>query len=85
MKTPVVKEKAETPYVAPMHGCPLCPSSFKAKRDRDRHVRVVHEKRRDFQCPRCPKRFGEASGMRRHIRCVHDKIRAHKVSHARYP
>ena len=42
-----------------------------------KHVRVVHEKRRDHACPHCAAAFSEASDLTRHVRTVHEKRRDH--------
>lgn len=39
--------------------CEHCNSKFRRKSDKNRHVRVVHEKSRPFVCPICEKTFGE--------------------------
>lgn len=39
--------------------CEQCNSKFRRKSDKNRHVRVVHEKSRPFVCPMCEKTFGE--------------------------
>jgi hypothetical protein len=36
-----------------------------------KHVRTVHEQRRDHACPQCDAAFGMASNLRRHVRMVH--------------
>lgn len=42
-----------------LFACELCDSKFRRKSDKNRHVRVVHEKSRPFVCPVCEKTFGE--------------------------
>ena len=60
------------------HPCPHCLTKFLSPRDRDRHVRLVHEKRRDHKCPHCNSRFGTAGDMGRHCSVVvHEKVPAH--------
>eukprot|EP00178_Gracilaria_changii_P007806 TRINITY_DN24345_c0_g1_i1.p1 TRINITY_DN24345_c0_g1~~TRINITY_DN24345_c0_g1_i1.p1 ORF type:complete len:611 (-),score=90.28 TRINITY_DN24345_c0_g1_i1:213-1916(-) len=55
--------------------CELCSAKFRRKSDKNRHVRVVHEKSRPFQCPVCEKTFGEKSNMLKHRTSVHDDVR----------
>lgn len=47
--------------------CEFCNSKFRRKSDKNRHVRVVHEKSRPFVCPICEKTFGEKYVARRHF------------------
>jgi uncharacterized C2H2 Zn-finger protein len=42
-----------------------------------KHVRVVHEKRRDHACPQCDAAFGEASTLRKHVRTVQEQRKDH--------
>ena len=60
-----------------VHACPHCPSTFGKKSNLTRHVRVVHEKRRDHACPHCAAAFGRASDLMTHVRTVHEKRRDH--------
>lgn len=56
--------------------CSGCEQEFARKRDRDAHVRTVHE--RSFSCNRCPARFKTKSDANRHIRIVHDRVRPYQ-------
>lgn len=47
--------------------CEFCNSKFRRKSDKNRHVRVVHEKSRPFVCPICEKTFGEKYVTGRHL------------------
>jgi hypothetical protein len=39
--------------------CPHCPGvAYQTKSDLTRHIKTVHEKRRDHACPHCPSAFG---------------------------
>ena len=58
------------PY-AKTHGCPHYPATFERSCHLRRHVRTVHEKRRDYQCPHCSKAFGQAGDRARHMRSKH--------------
>ena len=42
-----------------------------------RHVRTLHEQRKDHACPQCDTAFGQASDLRTHIRTVHEQRRDH--------
>ena len=66
------------PKIKRAHPCDQCESSFSRPSDRERHVRCVHEKRRDFACPQCTAAFGKADHLKTHIRTVHEKRRDHK-------
>jgi Zinc finger, C2H2 type len=59
----------------PPFQCNQCLHRFRRKSDRNRHIRVVHEKQRPFVCPTCHSAFGEKSNMVKHIRMVHENIR----------
>ena len=68
--------KGTTPYER-VHECPRCPAAFQNPSNLKRHVRTVHEKRRDYQCPQCAAAFGAASELRTHGHNVHEKRRDH--------
>ena len=53
------------------HACPQCDAAFGKASDLSRHVRVVHEQRKDHACPQCDAAFGEASNLNKHVRAVH--------------
>ena len=46
-----------------------------------RHVRAMHEKRKDHACPHCAAAFGRADKLRGHVRTVHEKRRDHACPH----
>lgn len=56
--------------------CSGCAQEFSRKRDRDNHVRTVHE--RSFACSKCQARFKTKSDANRHIRIVHERIRPYQ-------
>ena len=58
-----------------------CPITSVRPGERDRHVRTVHEKRRDHACPHCAAAFGEAGHLKTHVRAVHEKRRDHACPH----
>ena len=45
-------KQGAAPYAKP-HACPHCAAAFGRASDLTRHVRTVHEKRRDHACPHC--------------------------------
>lgn len=79
------------------HGCTRCPSRFKLRGDLQRHVKVVHEKKKTFVCATCGKAFGHSGHLNRHERshrgerrfkcaqCGYDfHQRSHLVSHVEH-
>jgi hypothetical protein len=46
-------------------------STFRCPGECDRHVRTVHEKRRDHACPHCAAAFALANSLTRHVRAMH--------------
>lgn len=61
--------------------CDQCNQRFGRRSDRNRHIRVVHEKQRPFACPTCHAAFGERSNMLKHVRMVHENIRKFQCPH----
>jgi predicted RNA-binding Zn-ribbon protein involved in translation (DUF1610 family) len=57
--------------------CPYCGKEFSFRSNMLRHVRNIHEKRRDHTCRMCtPERaFATADGLRSHVKAVHEKKR----------
>ena len=55
------------------HACSQCDYAAGQAGDLRKHVRTVHEQRRDHACPQCDAAFGQASDLRRHERTVHKK------------
>ena len=47
----------------------------------NKHVRTVHEKRRDHKCPHCAAAFGTADHLTRHVHAVHEQRRDHACLH----
>ena len=70
------KQGAAAPYAKP-HACPQCAAAFGKPSDLARHVRTVHEKRKDHACPQCAAAFGEAGSLTAHVRTVHEKRKGH--------
>jgi uncharacterized C2H2 Zn-finger protein len=63
------------------YGCPQCDARFRRGSDRNRHMRMVHERRRPFACDRCPKQFGRKSFLQAHVLTVHEKRRPFACDH----
>jgi hypothetical protein len=55
--------------------CPQCTYQSASKRNLQRHIRTVHEKRKDFECSVCHKKFGQAGSLQRHQEAVHAFVR----------
>ena len=53
------------------HACPQCDYKTGNVSDLRRHVRTVHEQRKDHACPQCDAAFGQAGDLRKHVRTVH--------------
>jgi KRAB domain-containing zinc finger protein len=50
--------------------CNICNKEFV---ELSTHIKIVHEKVRDFECQICHLKFGKRSGLNRHIDVVHEK------------
>jgi uncharacterized C2H2 Zn-finger protein len=48
------------------HVCTRCGVRFKNRGDLQRHVKVVHEKKKSFSCNECGKQFGHSGHLNRH-------------------
>jgi hypothetical protein len=55
--------------------CPSCPHRSTSKKDLQRHIRTIHEKRKDFKCPVCDKGFAHAGNLKVHRESVHEGVR----------
>ena len=51
--------------------CYLCLKIFSDVFKMKRHIRLVHEKERNYKCKQCNKCFGENSGLKNHIKIIH--------------
>jgi uncharacterized C2H2 Zn-finger protein len=58
--------------------CGECGQCFGQNSDLKKHIRTIHEQRKDFQCPTCHMTFGHSSTLARHIRTVHEQRRDFK-------
>lgn len=59
-----------------------CTATFSHVSSKYRHIRTVHEGRRDHSCtfPGCNMQFGERSGLNKHTRTVHEGRRDHRCT-----
>ena len=78
------QQQGTAPYARP-HACVYCPSAFRFPSALNKHVRTVHEKRRDHKCPRCPAAFGDAGTLRTHVRTQHRANNLHDEVAGRSP
>ena len=60
---------------------PQCAAAFGLMSHLTRHVRAMHEKRKDHACPHCAAAFGQANNLTTHVRTVHEKRRDHACPH----
>ena len=44
----------------------------------NKHIKTVHEDKKNFNCDICEKRFSQKDVMNRHISSVHEKNKPHK-------
>ena len=78
------QQQGTAPYARP-HACVCCPAAFRFPSQLKKHVRLVHEKRRDHKCPHCPSAFGRASHLRTHVRTQHHANNSHNEDAGRSP
>ena len=64
------RKQGATPHDKP-HACPHCAAAFGWASHLTRHVRVVHEKRKDHACPHCAAAFSQASKLTTHVGTHH--------------
>ena len=51
--------------------CEHCGDTFGSAGHLNRHIKTVHDKRRDHKCPHCGDAFGEARTLTKHIERKH--------------
>ena len=59
------------------HSCSQYDATFGQAGQLNRHVRMVHEQRRDHACSQCDYKTGRAGDLRKHVRTVHEQRRDH--------
>ena len=61
----------------------LLKKSFGQPQTRKRHVKTVHEGKKEYHCliGNCEKSFGQRSHLQDHIAVVHDRIKSFKCPH----
>ena len=64
------QQEGAAPYARP-HACVYCAAAFRKPGELKKHVRLVHEKRRDHVCRCCSAAFGQASDLKKHMRSQH--------------
>ena len=64
------KTQRAAPY-AKTHVCDQCTSVFVFPSCLARHIRTVHEKRRDYACPHCDAAFARAQHRAYHMHAKH--------------
>ena len=70
------KPQRAAPY-AKTHICPQCAAAFARPSKLARHIRTVHEKRRDYACPHCDAAFARAQHRAYHMHAKHPNDNAH--------
>ncbi|XP_035712187.1 zinc finger protein 467-like [Folsomia candida] len=55
----------------PMLKCDVCPHTFLSRANLQRHIRVVHENRRNYPCSLCDVRFSSSSHLQGHVQAKH--------------
>uniref|UniRef100_A0A1B0D3D5 C2H2-type domain-containing protein n=1 Tax=Phlebotomus papatasi TaxID=29031 RepID=A0A1B0D3D5_PHLPP len=50
-----------------MWSCEYCSYKSPIPRNVSRHVKVVHDGKKDFHCPHCERSFGKAESLRNHV------------------
>jgi len=54
------------------YSCQICKKTFNQKELANRHVAIVHEKKKLFKCSACEKSFSKVSNMQVHFEFVHE-------------
>ena len=58
--------------------CEYCGKKFTRADSQKRHIKIVHEGRKDFKCETCGKEFSEKAHLKQHIRTVHEGHKEYK-------
>lgn len=51
--------------------CHLCPATSSRKDSLQRHIKAVHEERRNYSCSFCEKKYASVHGLKRHVEAKH--------------
>eukprot|EP00180_Rhodochaete_pulchella_P001457 Plantae.Rhodophyta-Rhodochaete_pulchella.ctg22717.p1 GENE.Plantae.Rhodophyta-Rhodochaete_pulchella.ctg22717~~Plantae.Rhodophyta-Rhodochaete_pulchella.ctg22717.p1 ORF type:complete len:412 (-),score=33.33 Plantae.Rhodophyta-Rhodochaete_pulchella.ctg22717:602-1837(-) len=60
--------------------CDMCKTCFTKPANLRRHIREVHEQKREYRCNECGQAFSQFGNLRRHERTVHWKVKAHSCA-----
>lgn len=55
--------------------CPICQNTFATKTNLNKHIRVIHQKIKNFQCDICQKRLSTNAHLVQHVNSTHKKIK----------
>ena len=55
--------------------CYLCGKSFCNNYWLKHHVKIIHEKRKDYKCEKCEKLFSDKNNLKAHVKMVHENIK----------
>ena len=58
--------------------CEICEIPLSNQNSYDRHVELIHEKKKPFHCPSCPSKFGQKDKLHNHILSVHEGKKDYK-------
>ncbi|XP_021961416.1 GDNF-inducible zinc finger protein 1-like [Folsomia candida] len=66
--------------------CHVCPQAFLSRSALQRHIRVLHENRRNYPCTFCKRRFSISSNLKRHVAMKHaaSKEKIHSCDKCEY-
>jgi hypothetical protein len=61
-----------------------CGYASEQKGNLKRHIKIVHDKIKDFKCDKCVYETSESGNLKKHIKMVHDKIKDFKCDKCEY-
>jgi KRAB domain-containing zinc finger protein len=68
-------KRHEEMHAGVRYHCPQCTHASTTRYNLQKHIRTIHEERKDFECPVCHKEFGEAGSLKVHRESVHEGVR----------